>query len=191
MGLVNETTERLIVRKLDGELSAAEEHEFNKVLIRSPDGRRLLEEYLEQDRLAAEVLAEEVGHSPPGLREEVAAGLGPPPNPRRTASWWRSSVGGLMVACLALFAVLWRPALLPIPGRGKSGMNLAGSAAAALPVATGEEFRQLPEGLQVPQTQERVLDRRLIGVYDQQTDRYYVLEVRRVTTSTRMVSERF
>jgi len=185
---LDERTERLIVRKLDGELSAEEEHELNKLLIRSPESRQLLESYLEQDRLAGEVLAEEVGSSVPPELDLVMAGAAPLRPPRQRQSWVASSVGGVMVACLALFAVLWQPGMLSVPPAGDNGIHVAGSSAMALPITTGEEFQRLPAYLELPQTQEQELTRRFIGVYDEDQDRYYILEVRRVCTSTRLVS---
>ena len=188
MSGIDERGERLVVRKLDGELSSEEEHELNKLLIRSPELRQLLESYLEQDRLAAEVLAEEVGSFAPPDLESVTAGRGPRDPLRRRTSWAAGSVGGLLVACLALFAVLWQPGIVPVQPTGENGINMAGSPAMAWPVGTGEQFQRLPEYLELPQTQEQELARRFIGVYDEQTDRYYILEVRRVCTNTQLVS---
>ena len=188
MSGIDERGERLVVRKLDGELSSEEEHELNKLLIRSPELRQLLESYLEQDRLAAEVLAEEVGSSAPPDLESVTAGRGSRGPLRRRTSWAAGSVGGLLVACLALFAVLWQPGIVPVQPAGENGINMAGSPAMAWPVGTGEQFQRLPEYLELPQTQEQELARRFIGVYDEQTDRYYILEVRRVCTNTQLVS---
>lgn len=188
MSPLDERTERLIVRRLDGELSAEEEHELNKLLIRSPESRQLLESYLEQDRLAGEVLAEEVGSPAPPEPDLVTVGATPLRPPRERQSWLASSVGGVMVACLALFAVLWRPGFLPVRPAAENGMHVAGPAAMALPITAGEEFQRLPAHLELPQTQEQELTRRFIGVYDEDKDRYYILEVRRVCTSTRLVS---
>ena len=42
--MIDERLERLINRKLDGELSEAESLELDKLLIRSPEGRAMLEE---------------------------------------------------------------------------------------------------------------------------------------------------
>jgi hypothetical protein len=49
--------ERLIVRKLDGELSEDEELQLNRELIRDPEARQLLEEYQRIDGVAAEALS--------------------------------------------------------------------------------------------------------------------------------------
>ena len=188
MSPLDERTERLIVRQLDGELSAEEQHELNKLLIRSPEARQLLESYLEQDRLAGEVLAEEIGSPAPPELGLLTGGATPLGASGQRRSWLPSSVGGLMVACLALFAVLWRPGILPVRPAADNGMHMAGPAAMALPITTGEEFQRLLAYLELPQTQEQELTRRFIGVYDEVKDRYYILEVRRVCTSTRLVS---
>jgi len=54
--MIDERTEQLVTRKLDGELTGAESHELNKLLIRSPQARALMEEYERADALAGEAL---------------------------------------------------------------------------------------------------------------------------------------
>ena len=74
---IDERTERLINRKLDGEITPDEELELNKILIRSPATRALLERSAGYDGLARAALREELGeYVPPGL-EVVAAGALP------------------------------------------------------------------------------------------------------------------
>jgi hypothetical protein len=189
MRSVDEQTERLIIRKLDGELSLVEEHELNKVLIRSPEARTLLESYSEQDRLTRELVSEEVGSCAPPDLALVTAGAGPLSPRRHAKSWAASSAAGLMVACLALFAVLWRPAMLPIGPNGEEEARVAGPSSLGLPVRGGDRFQRLPKYLELPQTEEQELDRQFIGVYDEETGQMYILEVRRVSTSRRLVSE--
>lgn len=189
MRSVDEQTERLIIRKLDGELSLVEEHELNKVLIRSPEARTLLETYSEQDRLMGELVSEEVGSCAPPDLALVTAGAGPLSPRRHAKSWAASSAAGLMVACLALFAVLWRPAMLPVGPNGEEGAHVAGPPSLSLPVRGGDRFQRLPEYLELPQTEKQELDRQFIGVYDEKTGQLYILEVRRVSTSRRLVSE--
>lgn len=61
MSAVNEDIERLIVRRLDGELNATEELELDRELIRNPDARRLMEEYSRVDELAAAAIGTAMG----------------------------------------------------------------------------------------------------------------------------------
>jgi hypothetical protein len=189
MRSVDEQTERLIIRKLDGELSLAEEHELNKVLIRSPEARALLDSYAAQDRLAAELVSEEVGSCAPPDLALVTAGAAPL-SPRRPAkSWAAGSAAGLLVACLALFAVLWRPAALPIGPNGEHGARTAGPSSLGLPFSGGDRVEKLPKYLELPQTERQQLDRQFIGVYDEKTGEMYLLEVRRVSTSRWLVAD--
>jgi hypothetical protein len=188
MHSVDEQTERLIIRKLDGELSLEEEHELNKVLIRSPEARALLDSYAEQDRLAAELVSEEVGSCAPPDLALVTAGAGALPPRRPAKSWAAGSAAGLMVACLALFAVLWRPATLPIGPNGEHGARMAGPSSLGLPFA-GDRVEKLPKYLELPQTERQQLDRQFIGVYDEKSGKMYLLEVRRVSTSRWLVAE--
>ncbi|UCG34165.1 MAG: hypothetical protein JSU68_05925 [Phycisphaerales bacterium] len=189
MRSVDEQTERLIVRKLDGELSLAEEHELNKVLIRSPEARALLDSYSEQDRLASGLVSEEVGSCAPPDLALVTAGAGSLSPRRHAKSWAASFAAGLMVACLALFAILLRPAMLPVQPNGADEARVAGSSSLGLPVGGGDRFEQLPKYFELPQTERQELDRQFIGVYDEKTGRVYILEVRRVSNSRRLVAE--
>ncbi|HEY3242682.1 MAG TPA: hypothetical protein VGM03_04950 [Phycisphaerae bacterium] len=50
--------ERLIVRKLDGELSADEQLALDRAVLRDPEARRMLEDYQQIDALAAQILDE-------------------------------------------------------------------------------------------------------------------------------------
>ena len=56
MSAVDKDIERLIVRHLDGALSADEELELNRAILRDPDAHRLLEEYRRIDEFSAAVL---------------------------------------------------------------------------------------------------------------------------------------
>lgn len=52
MSHIDERIERLINRRLDGELTEEEQLELNRELIRNPEANRLLEEYQQIDELA-------------------------------------------------------------------------------------------------------------------------------------------
>jgi len=56
MATVDKDIERLIVRHLDGELTAEEELELNRELIRDPEARRMMEDYQRIDDLAGTTL---------------------------------------------------------------------------------------------------------------------------------------
>lgn len=61
MSQVDERIERLIVRRLDGELSDEEALELDRELLRSPQVRQLFEEYQRIDRAAGGALTAAVG----------------------------------------------------------------------------------------------------------------------------------
>ncbi len=54
--MIDERLEYLMTRQLDGRISAAEQLELNKALIRSPEAHRLFDEYQANDALASEAL---------------------------------------------------------------------------------------------------------------------------------------
>jgi len=54
--MIDERTEHLISRKLDGELSEDEALELNKLLIRDPEARGLMEDYARMDRQVGEAV---------------------------------------------------------------------------------------------------------------------------------------
>ena len=185
---IDERTERLINRKLDGEITPDEELELNKILIRSPATRALLERSAGYDGLARAALREELGEYVPPRLEVVAAGALPAPRVGRRRSWWSGAGGGVLAASLVLIASVWQPALGPTSSRDGSAPHLAGNVALAEPPHVGgDEMRTLPAHLEMPRRQRRAVDRSFIGVYDERTDRYFVLEVRHVRTQTIVV----
>ncbi len=189
----DEQIERLIVRKLDGELSLEEEHELNKVLIRSPEAHQLLDDYARQDELVASVMKAEIGSAAPPDLSVVTAGAAPLAQPHRYRSWTATSIGGLLVACLALFAVLMEPALRNSPPAADNGAKLGGIAIPVLPVSQtrGDRFEVLPAYMEFPQTEEDSMDRQFVVVHNEKTGQYYVLEVRREQTTTRLMTGEF
>ena len=103
---INAHIERLIVRKLDGEISESELLELNRELLRSADVRAVYESYCEIDDLAADVIRSSARgsgetHSTPVLkvRHEVVAH-----QPRHHK--WMIYASGL-AACLAL-VLIWK-----------------------------------------------------------------------------------
>ena len=67
MARVGEDIEKLIVRRLDGELSEDEQLELDRELIRNPAAQRLMEEYKRIDDLAAAALDHALGDDPVSL----------------------------------------------------------------------------------------------------------------------------
>jgi anti-sigma factor RsiW len=185
---IDERTERLINRKLDGEITPDEELELNKILIRSPATRALLERSAGYDELARAALRQELGEYTPPRLEVVAGGALPVPRVARRRSWWSGVSGGALAACLVLIASVWQPALRPGGNRDGAAPHLAGNVALAEPPRVGgDEMQTLPEYLEVPRRQRQAVDRSFIGVYDKRTNRYFVLEVRHVRTQTTVV----
>lgn len=104
-----ENIERLIVRKLDGELSEDEELELNRELIRDPEARRLMEEYARIDGLAAAALSEALGDGSLSVDPAMLQDQG-----RRRAArgynrgWWLVP-GAIAAALLAIMLARFTP----------------------------------------------------------------------------------
>ncbi len=113
---VSEHIERLIVRRLDGEITAEESAELDREVLRDPEVRALLDSYVAIDALAATVLRESTERTAPRL-------VLPPAE--RTPRVHASQRGGWMLlasalaACLAVIVYLSTPeakTLAPIAG---------------------------------------------------------------------------
>ncbi len=115
MSAVNKDIERLIVRSLDGALSADEELELNREILRNPQAHRLLEDYRRIDEFSSAVLDRVV---PAKETVVVPATSDRRREPRRAGRshpvWWL--LPGAMAAALAA-AVVYGPGVIPPPGR--------------------------------------------------------------------------
>ena len=181
--MVDERTEQLVNRKLDGELSEAESLELNRALIRSPEARALLEEYARTDGLATEALAAVLseGSRPVHHPAEIAAWVGP------GRQWWIRCRRGLGVAVAAAIAAL----VAGLPGGrvgpvapedygppGESTVQAGVSPfvqAGAQPVVEG------------PRRLNEQIHREVIAVYDEETQSVYLLEMDQVRSKTEPV----
>jgi hypothetical protein len=151
--------ERLINRRLDGEMSAEESLEFDKLLLRDPGIRERLEASREIDALAAAALS-----------EELAAGDAAWPCVRAAASrpsrWTGFRHAGLVAAAACL--VLW--ALWP---------TLAPPQAEPLASPPARNVGPAPQIMvTAPQVQDRV-ELEYLGVMSDDSDKMYLLEIRR------------
>ncbi|MCB9850552.1 MAG: hypothetical protein H6817_07590 [Phycisphaerales bacterium] len=108
---VNEQLERLISRRLDGELTADEQLELDRELLRNPAARQMLEQYAAIDTLAAEVLRDCAARRQaprlvvPAPESQPAASR--PAAHHRGGRWML--VGSALAACLALVVFLQTP----------------------------------------------------------------------------------
>lgn len=167
--MIDERIELLINRRLDGALSEPESLELDKLLIRDPTARALMEEYARMDTQAGEAIRA-VAAVPEAMIEadQVTAWTSARPH------WWQSFGLVTAVAAAITLAVLLsqRAAVLqdhdlavsPIarqsPGPGPQAENLwtVGEQAASEPVN---------------------VERDVIGIWDRQSRSLYLLEADR------------
>jgi len=106
MSEINEQLERLIVRRLDGELSADEELALERELIKNPEARRLADDYARLDMVAGAALQDALFHGRSAAsRPLVAAGSS---RPRHWTRGWLFIPGAIAAALLAM--------VVPFPG---------------------------------------------------------------------------
>lgn len=112
MSNVSEHIERLIVRKLDGELTQEESLVLDRELLRCPEARELLEEYARIDAQAGAMIQGWIDRSSKNevavLHASAAPNVAPTrkrtPHPHRWM-WWVSAAA----ACLALVVFIQTP----------------------------------------------------------------------------------
>jgi hypothetical protein len=179
--MLDERMEQLINRKLDGELTEAESLELDKLLIRSPEGRALLEEQEQLDRLASDSLRTALGG---GLANRLVSGQTPldwPSRSSRREHLWYGSIGlaaGFVLAMLAssLVAPLWngrqKDATPPIVSNAPGGD--AGPA-----LVDAEQNHDWPPRAQDVTSQRERTPEQVLGVYDDDSRSLYLLEMNR------------
>jgi len=101
MSQIDRRIERLIIRRLDGELTDEERLELDRVLLASPEMRRLLEQYERIDAASAAALEAVVGDAADDRVAFVPATGG---RRRYSRAWW--ALPAAAAAALALIAVL-------------------------------------------------------------------------------------
>lgn len=137
MSLIDEQLERLIVRHLDGALSAEEERNLQRELIRNPAARQLAEEYARVDRLAGAALHDALVRAPAAtLRLTAATAV----TRRRWTRGWLFVPGAMAAALLAM--------VVPYPGAAPSNPKVTTLAdrpiTRSLPGSRGEIPRIVP-----------------------------------------------
>ncbi len=181
--------EKLIGRRLDDALSASEELELNRALIRSPEQRRMLDESERIAALAGEVLRERVRGSSGVLDFDAITGGQDHAAPAKR-HWWM--VPGVVAACVGLMFLgqLYGPTrsddgLRVVEGRGPTSFSNARDAG-------GDGVSMLSDGVPVSAgalrrvSSNSVLDwRRDAGVFGIVGDdgNIYLIEVERTRTS--------
>jgi anti-sigma factor RsiW len=168
--MLDERTERLINRRLDGEITGQESLELDKLLIRNPEARAYLEDLQRQDVLAGRVLRatldpDNAKSSPP---------LGPDAWPARTFSWRRYLRPVVAVAAAAALAFL----VATFPTRRSQNdvtpPTLADNGPAA-PTGPSTPVVPVADGYGWPPRERH----EILGVFDEETQSLYLLEMNR------------
>lgn len=188
--MIDERTEQLINRKLDGELAKGELLELQKTLIRSPEARALLEECEAMEALAGDVLRSAVARGE--LPDEAAAQYAADAAIRRRREdrlWLRTLLAAAAVVALFVGTGLWlnqeRSATPLVQGDVERPTLLASAPA-------GEGFltatSRIPRRDVIQQREREEVLGNILGVYDEQTKSYYLLELDQRDTTVTPVS---
>ncbi len=170
---VDERTERLIVRRLDGELTPAEQDELNQILLRSPDARRMLSEYDQNDRLATDMIGAVAEGRLPSEAGPIRAGRS-----RHVTLWTAIGTGLAAAAALAIVVISpWQDgAVDPVMPGGEHQTVVRPDQ----PVINGDHL--VYTSTELPHRGERRIDRDYIGVFDESRDSLLLLEIDRTRT---------
>ena len=190
MNTADDHIERLISRKLDGELSTDEALELDKHLIRDPSVQQLLEECARIDELAGVFLGEVCAENEERLH------VAPADREATRRRRWIGAVPAVAAACLALFFA-W-PMFSPTePEQNKivdSG-PLPGARLEAPPATVPNEVPDVLSRPALARSADRFGGLRPLretgtrldyyGVLDEKTNELFLLEVRHQTTAQR------
>lgn len=192
MSEMDDRLEHLISRRLDGELTEAQEHELNKWLVRDPEARCLLDLYEQQDAAVGAALEAALGRAPHSVSADGlnVAGFAPP---RRFRQWlWPTAAAA---AVLLVFSVSLR--LLPWsadrPGTSQPGLTPSGPVVVS-PSSDGDPAEPtLVEWTDVDALREHRRDRSrdVFGVLGPDGRTLYLLEMNRTQTTVLPVSGSF
>lgn len=173
--MIDERTEHLISRRLDGELTPEESLELDKLLIRSPEARRAMEEADEIDALTVGTLRTLISHHEQSQWQPAASAAR-----RRGPRLLQYGVG---LAAAVLFMMVSTPLLTggrEAGLRGTEGRNL--DRAGMLPVsplmpAAFEQDPAVTRLLSGPRQHRERIDEAIIGILDPETQNVYLLEI--------------
>lgn len=169
--MIDERAERLINRKLDGELTADETLELNRLLIRSPEVRSVMESYLLMDEQVGEavrtVVSAPAAHGAP---RDIS-------NWSRKRQWWYSFglVSGLAAAITLAVLLSQRAAELGGTSPSDPGSIRSAVAARHTPEPTVEYVADTAD-IEGPRHETVSLEREVIGVWDYRSGSLYLLE---------------
>lgn len=179
--MIDERTEQLINRRLDGELREGETLELDKALIRSPEARAMDEELQAIDVWAGQTLhtlLDEPRLSPEQLRSITT-------KPRR--NWHRLAQYGLSAAAAVLFLIASAPLLpraklpsgtqSPVPGHDPYVASAVPTSPQILISNPNAEPSDLAGVVTGPREYQKQIDQDVIGVFDPDTQSVYLLEL--------------
>lgn len=179
--MIDERTEILINRRLDGELTPDESLELDKRLIRDPQARTLLAELRNDDRAVADALnsfANEINERRSPISDEL---------PPRRLPWYFRLAGPMAIAASVamMFMFLQQPTPTPSPTPDDAVIAADQPVPVETTVAEVSPLRPVAkmteDGILLadPHLRDVGLQRDILGVMDEQNQQLYLLELER------------
>ncbi len=171
--------ELLISRRLDGEISEADELELNKRLIRDPEAHQLAEAYERQDRAVGAVLREMLGGEPTHLHRLLDEAQPPVRIGMRRGPWSLAAAAALMFSIgTSMYFGVQGPAVA-----GSNAMIPNTVEASAFGTVTGADADRAAFTSDEPHLQRQAVSRDLIGVLSEDGRTIYLFERNRQRTT--------
>jgi hypothetical protein len=189
--MVDERTEQLITRRLDGELADGESLELDKALIRAPEVREALEQSQRIDSLASETLMALLGGPDPDALKSAAR-----VQVKARGDWRRFvhyAVGAAAAVLLVMAGAPWllvsRNASTPfvVPARPRETATVVSAPPAIF--VSDENPQEAAIARLIPGARERRerINQDVIGVMDPETQSVYLLELQTARDTVRRV----
>jgi len=183
--MIDEHVERLINRRLDGELTEDESLELDRQLIRSPEARALVEEYERAGALAGDALRAALGEDdsrqdrPERLARATASLRWPARVSRRTAVVAAAFVGVI----IGMGTGHWLTTHVIPPAPAGPDMD---ATSPDEPLVVADQTPKADDAVRVtdgPHRREQRLVQDIVGVFNEETQSVYLLEASRLDAS--------
>jgi len=177
---MDERTEQLISRKIDGELTEPESLELDKILIRSPQARAMLEQQERIDALAGETL--QAFLDTPTEADATFVPCNPVAFGKRGLRYYlaRSAAVAALVGLgvlTATFPTDWSAD--PSEQNDAPVPNVQEQIAVRSDAAVPDDEWTVPVNAGVMEYRPANQQREILGVYDNEVQRFYLLEINR------------
>lgn len=180
--MIDDRTEILINRKLDGELSEAESSELDMLLSQDAQARALLAEYEQLDSQAHDTIQSALArqHTPPLAGLLTSDQQRPARRLKRIPGWVRTAAAAGLGLAIGLGSASMIDRDVPdTPATANKNSTPTGQVTVS--------DAQKPSAIPLRTTDHQLIND-VVGVYDEQTQRFYLLESRQLQSTDQPVA---